>query len=60
LAYLGLGVQPPQPSWGRMLEDAQTLTALDPALALYPGFAVTLFVVGLNLLGQGLQSRRSR
>ncbi len=60
LSYLGLGVQPPQPSWGRMLEDAQTLTALDPALALYPGCAVTLFVVGLNLLGLGLQSRRAR
>jgi len=60
LSYVGLGVQPPQPSWGRMLEDAQTLTALKPALALYPGFAVTLFVVGLSLLGQGLQARRSR
>jgi peptide/nickel transport system permease protein len=58
LAYVGLGAQPPASSWGRMLNDAQTLTALDPALALYPGCAVLLFVLGLNLLGGGLRSRR--
>jgi peptide/nickel transport system permease protein len=60
LSYVGLGAQPPTPSWGRMLNDAQTLTALAPTLALYPGFAVLLFVLGLNLLGDGLRSRRSR
>jgi len=60
LSYVGLGVQPPQPSWGRMLEEAQTLTALKPSLAVYPGLAITLFVIGLNLLGQGLKQRRSR
>ena len=58
LSYVGLGAQPPSPSWGRMLNDAQTLTAIDPALALYPGFAVLLFVLGLNLLGDGLGSGR--
>ncbi len=58
LSYVGLGTQPPTPSWGRMLNDAQTLTALAPSLALYPGFAVLLFVLGLNLLGDGLRSRR--
>jgi peptide/nickel transport system permease protein len=60
LAYVGLGAQPPTPSWGRMLNDAQTLTALAPSLALYPGCAVLLFVLGLNLLGDGLRSRRER
>jgi peptide/nickel transport system permease protein len=60
LAYVGLGAQPPTPSWGRMLNDAQTLTALAPSAALYPGFAVLLFVLGLNLLGDGLRSRREQ
>jgi peptide/nickel transport system permease protein len=59
LSYVGLGAQPPTPSWGRMLNDAQTLTAIDPWLAVYPGVAVFLFVLGLNLLGDGLRSRRS-
>jgi peptide/nickel transport system permease protein len=57
LSYVGLGAQPPTPSWGRMLNDAQPLTALDPALALFPGFAVALLVLGLNLLGDGLRRR---
>jgi peptide/nickel transport system permease protein len=60
LAYVGLGAQPPIPSWGRMLNDAQTLTAVAPSLALYPGCAVLLFVLGLNLLGDGLRPRRER
>jgi len=59
LSYVGLGAQPPGISWGRMLNDAQTLTALAPSLALYPGFAVLFFVLGLNLLGDGLKSRRA-
>jgi peptide/nickel transport system permease protein len=57
LSYVGLGVQPPTASWGRMLNEAQTLTALAPSLALFPGFAVLLFVLGLNLLGDGLRGR---
>ena len=57
LSYVGLGAQPPSPSWGRMLNDAQSLTALAPSLALYPGLAVALFVLGLNLLGDGLRRR---
>ena len=57
LSYVGLGAQPPSPSWGRMLNDAQTLTALAPSLALFPGLAVVLFVLGLNLLGDGLRQR---
>jgi peptide/nickel transport system permease protein len=60
LSYVGLGAQPPTPSWGRMLNEAQTLTALAPSLALFPGVAVLLFVLGLNLLGDGLRRRRER
>ena len=60
LSYVGLGAQPPTPSWGRMLNEAQTLTALAPSLALFPGFAVVLFVLGLNLLCDGLRRRRGR
>jgi peptide/nickel transport system permease protein len=60
LSYVGLGAQPPTPSWGRMLNEAQTLTALAPTLALFPGLAVLLFVLGLNLLGDGLRRRRER
>ena len=60
LSYVGLGAQPPTPSWGRMLNEAQTLTALAPTLALFPGAAVLLFVLGLNLLGDGLRGRRKR
>jgi len=60
LSYVGLGAQPPTPSWGRMLNEAQTLTALAPSLALFPGAAVLLFVLGLNLLGDGLRRRSER
>ncbi len=55
LSYVGLGVQPPQPSWGRMLNEAQTLMALAPRLALVPGLAIIITVLGLNLLGDGLR-----
>ncbi|MDR2129483.1 MAG: ABC transporter permease [Burkholderiaceae bacterium] len=55
LSYLGLGAQPPQPSWGRMLADAQTLMFEAPLLALWPGLAIALSVLGLNLLGDGLR-----
>lgn len=55
LSYLGLGTQPPIPSWGRMLNDAQTQLFRAPYLALYPGMAIVLFVLGLNLLGDGLR-----
>jgi peptide/nickel transport system permease protein len=60
LSYVGLGAQPPTPSWGRMINEAQTLTALAPSLALFPGLAVLLFVLGLNLLGDGLRRQHER
>jgi peptide/nickel transport system permease protein len=66
LAYVGLGAQPPIPSWGKMLADAQTMIALAPHVALVPGLAIVLTVLGVNLMGDGLrdvfdpQLRRSR
>ena len=55
LAYLGLGTQPPYPSWGLMLKDAQNFLSLSPWFALFPGGAIALTVLGLNLLGDGLR-----
>ncbi len=55
LSYLGLGTQPPQPSWGRMLSEAQGMLFQAPMLAVYPGVAIALAVLGLNLLGDGLR-----
>jgi len=55
LSYVGLGAQPPTPSWGRMLADAQTMVSLAPHLALIPGLAIVLTVLGLNLMGDGLR-----
>ncbi|MCY4543317.1 MAG: ABC transporter permease [Rhodobacteraceae bacterium] len=55
LAYVGLGAQPPVPSLGRMLADAQTLIYTAPRLAVVPGLAIVLTVLGLNLLGDGLR-----
>jgi peptide/nickel transport system permease protein len=55
LSYLGLGAQPPEASWGRMLSDAQQLMFLAPRLAIFPGVAIAMAVLGLNLLGDGLR-----
>jgi len=54
LSYVGLGVTPPTPSWGRMLNEAQTLIGLAPRLALVPGLAIALAVLGFTLLGDAL------
>jgi peptide/nickel transport system permease protein len=55
LSYLGLGAQPPQASWGRMLSEAQALLYNAPRIAVFPGVAIALSVLGLNLLGDGLR-----
>ncbi len=55
LSYVGLGAQPPIPSWGRMLADSQTMISLAPHLAMFPGLAIVFMVLGLNLLGDGLR-----
>ncbi len=55
LSYVGLGAQPPTPSWGRMLAEAQTMISFAPHLALVPGLSIVLTVLGLNLMGDGLR-----
>ncbi|HSB05731.1 MAG TPA: ABC transporter permease [Thermodesulfobacteriota bacterium] len=55
LSYLGLGTQPPHASWGRMLNEAQTFMGTSPWLAIFPGCAIALAVLGFNLLGDGLR-----
>ena len=54
LSYVGLGVQPPAPSWGRMLAEAQTMVGFAPWLAIFPGLAIMVLVFGFGLLGDGL------
>ena len=54
LSYVGLGAQPPMPSWGRMLFEAQTRMASAPWMAIFPGTAIVVTVLGLNLLGDGI------
>jgi peptide/nickel transport system permease protein len=55
LSYLGLGTQPPHPSWGLMLREAQSFLALAPWFAIFPGAAIAVAVLGFNLLGDGLR-----
>jgi len=55
LSYLGLGTQPPHASWGRMLHEAQTFMGTSAWLAIFPGCAIALAVLGFNLLGDGLR-----
>lgn len=55
LSYLGLGTQPPTPSWGRMLNEGQAMMYQAPWLAVWPGLAIVFSVLGLNLMGDGLR-----
>ncbi len=55
LSFLGLGVQPPTPSWGSMLSAAQPFISLDAWLAIWPGLAIFLATLSFNLLGDGLR-----
>ncbi len=55
LSYLGLGMQPPHPSWGYMLKEAQPFLRMAPTYAIFPGTAIALAVLGCNLLGDGLR-----
>ena len=55
LSYLGLGTQPPDASWGRMLNEAQTYMSTSPWMAIFPGVAIAWAVLGFNLLGDGLR-----
>lgn len=55
LGYLGVGAQPPTSEWGRMLSDAQKYILTDPYIAIFPGVAIALTVIGFNLAGDGLR-----
>jgi peptide/nickel transport system permease protein len=55
LSFLGLGTQPPTPSWGLMLSDARQYMLIDPWIAVLPGCAIAITVLGFNLLGDGLR-----
>jgi peptide/nickel transport system permease protein len=55
LSFIGVGVQPPTPSWGNMISDGQRYYRAAPWLVLYPGLAIVLTVLGFNLLGDGLR-----
>lgn len=55
LSFLGLGTQPPIPSWGAMISESRTMMELAPWTVIYPGLALSLTVIGLNLLGDGLR-----
>ncbi|MFB9776253.1 ABC transporter permease [Brevibacterium otitidis] len=57
LSFLGLGTQPPIPSWGRMLQESQQYLSSHPMLALWPGLCIAAAVLGFNLLGDGLRDR---
>jgi len=55
LSYLGYGIQPPTASWGNMLQDAQRFFRVDPMLAVYPGVLISLTVICINFVGDGLR-----
>ncbi len=55
LSFLGLGVQPPVPTWGNLLMDAQSTMATKPWLTIFPGIAILLVVLSVNFIGDGLQ-----
>lgn len=58
LSYLGLGAPPPDPTWGRMLREAQSTISAAPTSAILPGVGIAAFVLGLNLVGDGIRERR--
>ena len=57
LSFLGLGAQPPTPSWGAMLNDGRAFVLVAPHLTIFPGLAILVTVLGLNFLGDGLRDR---
>ncbi len=57
LSFLGLGAQPPTPSWGAMLNDGRAFVLVAPHLTIFPGLAIAMTVLALNVLGDGLRDR---
>ena len=57
MSYLGLGIQPPIPSWGRMLKEAQDIIYSTPWAAIAPGLMIVVTIVGLNFIGEGIRKK---
>jgi len=57
LSFLGLGVPPPAPSWGSMLADSRNYLGLNPWIAVFPGIAITVTLLSINLIGDALRDR---
>ena len=55
LSFLGLGIQPPNPSWGSMLQEGRTFLETAPWMSIFPGLAIMLAVLAFNLLGDGIR-----
>ena len=55
LSFMGMGIQPPQPEWGTMLYEGRDLIRTSPYLVVFPGLAIAVSVLSLNLLGDGLR-----
>jgi len=55
LSFFGLGTQPPDPSWGRMLSEGRAYLRQAPWMGIFPGLAIMVSVLGFNLLGDGLR-----
>jgi len=55
LSYLGLGAQPPDPTWGNMIQEAQAYLNRVPTFSVFPGVFITLIVLGMNFFADGLQ-----
>jgi len=60
LSFLGLGVQPPTPSWGAMVNEGRSFLLIAPHVAIFPGMALMLLVLALNLIGEGLRDQLDR
>ena len=56
LAFLGLSINPPTPSWGNMINESRTILSTDPWLALFPSIVLVLFIVSLNFIGDRLRN----
>ena len=55
LSFLGLGVQPPTPSWGSMINEGKDFLRISPGMSVYPGIAIAITVLAFNLVGEGLR-----
>jgi peptide/nickel transport system permease protein len=60
MSYLGMGIQPPEPSWGRMLQESQTYFFNAPWISIAPGICIMVTVTAFHLIGEGLRKRFGR